>query len=116
MNHTGSCHCGDLKFSFEAEIEQVLVCNCSYCRRKGSMLTFLPKSEVLLEMPKEAYSTYLFNKHMINHHFCNTCGCAPFSIGTSPDGVEMVAINVNCLDEPLDLGQVKRVDYDGKSA
>ena len=40
-----------------------------------------------------------FNRHMIEHQFCSTCGIQSFAIGTHPkSGDKMAAINVRCLD------------------
>ena len=116
MKYTGSCHCGALKFSFEGDIEQVVECNCSICRRKGTRMWFTSKANANLVMPDGSFTTYLFNKHQIQHHFCKVCGCAPFSTGVPPTGgEEMAAINLNCLDEELNLDGLKVVFYDGKS-
>ena len=48
--------------------------------------------------PPEKMSTYTFNKHVIKHRFCPTCGIHPFGEGASPSGQETAAINVRCLD------------------
>ncbi len=42
MVHNGSCHCGKVTFSVEGDIQQVMECNCSHCRRKGYLLWFIP--------------------------------------------------------------------------
>lgn len=43
MRVSGRCHCG--KVTFEAELaealEKVIRCICSYCRMKGSVMTFV---------------------------------------------------------------------------
>ena len=53
-----------------------------------------------------------FNKHMIEHQFCSTCGIQSFAIGTHPKtGAKMAAINVRCLDDvDVDTLKVKKVD------
>ena len=116
MQYTGSCHCGQLKFAIEADIKKVVQCNCSICRRKGYRLWFTSKAAAHLVMPEGSFGTYWFNKHQLAHHFCKTCGCAPFSIGIAPGGSEeSAAINLNCLDEELSLDGVEVVHYDGKN-
>ena len=44
--------------------------------------------------------------------FCKTCGIKSFARGKRPDGTEMVAINVRCLDG-IDLAKVERKQFDG---
>jgi hypothetical protein len=51
---------------------------------------------------------------VIQHHFCNRCGCAPFGVGSNPKGGKMAAINVRCLED-FDLAAIKRKPVDGKS-
>jgi hypothetical protein len=57
---------------------------------------------------------YLFNKHVIHHLFCSTCGIESFARGTAPDGTETVAINLRCLDN-IDIGALKPTPVDGRS-
>jgi hypothetical protein len=114
MTYTGSCHCGGIAFEVEGELDEAKECNCSHCSRKGYLLWFVPRERLRLKTPEGALSTYRFNKHVIAHHFCAQCGCAPFATGTGPGGMSMAAVNVRCL-EGIDLGAVKRVFVDGSS-
>lgn len=114
MTQVGSCHCGRVKFEVEGEFEQAMECNCSHCSRKGYLLWFVPREQMTLKSPLEDLSTYRFNKHVIDHHFCPDCGCAPFGLGTAPDGKATAAINIRCI-EGVDLTAVKRVPVDGRS-
>jgi len=114
MSHHGSCHCGAIRFSVEGEFDKVLECNCSICSRKGSLLWFVPRDAFKLETPEKDVSTYLFNKHVIEHKFCAKCGIAPYALGTDPKGNKMAAINVRCL-EGVDLAALERIPFDGRS-
>ncbi|HET6264699.1 MAG TPA: GFA family protein [Usitatibacter sp.] len=114
MKHKGSCHCGQIAFEVEGDIPQVLSCNCSICQRKGSLLWFVPKQAFELLTRPDKMSTYTFNKHVIRHRFCPTCGMHPFGEGKGADGKEMAAINVRCL-EGIDLETLKVQHYDGRS-
>ena len=114
MKYQGSCHCGRMKFEAEGEITSVMSCNCSMCQRKGSLLWFVPRDAMHLLTPEENASTYLFNKHLIKHRFCPTCGIHPYGEGTDPQGNRMAAINVRCL-EGIELESVAVTHYDGRS-
>jgi hypothetical protein len=37
MTHTGSCHCGQIKFEVEGTLDNVIDCNCSICQRLGAL-------------------------------------------------------------------------------
>ncbi|WOI52021.1 hypothetical protein [Parvularcula sp. LCG005] len=40
--HSGSCHCGAVKFKVDAAFDSAITCNCSICDRKGTVLAFIP--------------------------------------------------------------------------
>jgi hypothetical protein len=113
--HRGSCHCGQVAFEVDGEIDSALACNCSICSRKGSLLWFVPRQALRLTTPESALSTYTFNKHVIRHRFCPRCGIHPFGEGTDPKGRAMAAVNLRCV-EGLDLDKVPVHHYDGRSA
>ena len=116
MQYQGSCHCGNVAFQLEttAPLEQVIECNCSHCSRKGYLLTFVPRAQFTMKTPVENLSTYTFNRHVIQHHFCGRCGAAPFGFAKNPKGEETAAVNVRCI-ENIDLGALKREFVDGRS-
>jgi hypothetical protein len=115
MVYRGSCHCGKIAYEVEGEIGPVIECNCSICSRKGSLLWFVPRASLRLLTPEADASEYLFNKHLIHHRFCPTCGIHPYAVGKEPkEGREMAAINVRCL-EGLDLTKLQVKSFDGRS-
>jgi hypothetical protein len=113
MKYCGSCQCGKVKFEAEGEIDSVVACNCSICSKRGTLLWFTPLENFKLLTPEAELSIYTFNKHKIKHHFCKTCGCAPFSKGTNPKGGDMAAINARCLDD-FDVSSIKVHHYNGR--
>ncbi len=112
MNYKGSCHCGTVAFEVDGEITSALSCNCSICQRKGSLLWFVPRSSLKLLTPESASRTYEFNKHLIKHRFCPNCGMHPYADGVDPQGNDMVAVNVRCL-EGIDLSSIPVTHFDG---
>lgn len=112
--HKGSCHCGRILFEVDGSFSEVKECNCSHCSRKGYLLWFVPREMLRLMSDATEYETYKFNRHVINHHFCKTCGCAPFATGKAPSGAETAAINIRCL-VGIEIASVTRVAVDGRS-
>lgn len=111
----GSCHCGAITLEVDGEApEQAMECNCSHCSRKGYLLWFVPRESTHIHADEGKVGVYHFNKHVIAHHFCKDCGCAPFALGTTPDGKPITAVNVRCL-EGVDLATIKRIPVDGRS-
>jgi hypothetical protein len=77
-------------------------------------LWFVPRDQMKLLTPEDAASTYLFNKHVIKHRFCPTCGMHPYGEGTDPKGNKMAAINLRCV-EGLDLDAIPVQHFDGRA-
>lgn len=111
-HHAGGCHCGAVRFEAEAEITQGMTCNCSICHKRGSVLSFIPATAFTLLQGEDRLTSYTFNKRVIDHLFCATCGILPFAKGAMPDGTKMVALNLRCVDG-LDLATLKMVEHDG---
>lgn len=111
---TGGCHCGNVRYEVKADLSQTITCNCSICSKTGAILTFAPAEDFKLLSGADSLSDYTFNKHVIHHLFCKTCGIRSFARATKPDGTEGVAVNVRCLDN-VDTGALKPFAYDGKS-
>ena len=111
--HKGGCHCGKIAYEFDGEIGEVLDCNCSLCGKRGGLLHFIPESQFRLATPRDALGSYKFHKHVIDHHYCLSCGVSPFSEGSDPKGNKMVAINARCV-EGVDPRQLKVKFYNGR--
>lgn len=114
MLYKGSCHCGKIAFEVEGEVGTAMACNCSICSRKGSLMWFVPREQLRLLTPADDMATYTFNKHVIQHHFCPSCGMHPFGEGADPKGNRMAAINIRCLED-LDLATVPVKQFDGRA-
>lgn len=112
--HAGGCHCGAVRFEVMTALQPVVSCNCSICAKSGALLTFAPAADFTLLQGADHLSDYQFNKKVIHHLFCRTCGIRSFSRGLDPRGREMVAVNVRCLDD-VDLTALAPMPYDGRS-
>src|SRR6478609_5291935 len=97
MKYQGSCQCGQVAFDVEGEIDSGLACNCSMCSRRAS---------------ESGQATYKFNKHVIEHHFCPTCGIHTYGEANDPKGNPVAAVNLRVI-EGLDLSKVPVHHYDG---
>jgi hypothetical protein len=114
MKYQGSCHCGKISFEVDGELNGAMACNCSICSRKGSLLWFVPRDKLKLLSAEADIATYTFNKHVIKHRFCQTCGIHPYGEGVDPQGNQTAAINIRCL-ENIDLDKVPVQRFDGRS-
>lgn len=114
QQYKGSCHCGAVAYEVELSLDEVMSCNCSICRRRGHLLAFTPAENFRLLQGETELSDYQFGRKTVHHLFCKRCGINAFGRGRMPDGKEMVAINVGCLDG-VDLKQLSVKEFDGAS-
>jgi hypothetical protein len=112
--HGGGCHCGRVRYEVETKLEPVVSCNCSICQKRGALLTFVPVAQFKLLSGESDLTDYQFNRKVVHHLFCKTCGIGAFGNGSGPNGEEMVAVNVRCLDD-IDLDALSVTTFDGKS-
>jgi hypothetical protein len=110
--YQGSCHCGAIKFSFEAEpITSGVRCNCSFCSRRGTMVSLVPGEKFRSEVKEGALGTYQFGRMQAQHHFCKVCGISTFSETTRRPGQYIV--NLGCV-EGVDTFALESTLFDGR--
>ena len=110
----GGCHCQAVRYEVTMALKGAMTCNCSICSKTGTMLTFVPATQFKLLQGEDKLTDYTWGKKHIHHLFCKVCGVRSFARGAMPDGTQMAAINVRCLDD-IDLEAVPTQSYDGKS-
>lgn len=112
--YKGSCHCGAVQYEVQGDFSSAIECNCSMCSKKGTILAFASEEAFKLLSGEDTLSNYQFYKKVIHHTFCKNCGVTPFLSGKDPNGQNVKAINVRCI-EGLDLKSLQITQVDGKS-
>jgi len=78
MLHKGGCHCGALRFEFEAPATvDVTDCNCSICDMTGYEHVFVPEGDLRFLSGEDQLTEYRFNTGQAVHMFCKICGIKP---------------------------------------
>lgn len=114
MKYIGTCHCKRVCFETELDLGFVISCNCSHCQMKGLLLVFVPAERFTLSSEEGELTSYKFNKKVIDHLFCKTCGVESFARGKDKNGKDTVAINVRCLED-INVDGLSLTKVDGKS-
>ncbi|CAG9192834.1 GFA domain-containing protein [Paraburkholderia tropica] len=95
--HTGSCHCGAVRFEVRTALAPAARCNCSLCRRKGALMSPpLDAADLIIVAGEDALTLYQFNTRVAKHYFCKHCGIYPFH-QTRLDPKRW-RVNLGCLD------------------
>ncbi|RKH62873.1 GFA family protein [Corallococcus llansteffanensis] len=111
--YAGACHCGQVQYEAQTDLAQVVSCNCSICSKRGLLLTFVPPEQFKPVAGVDSQKLYQFNKKVIDHLFCPTCGVESYGTGKGPDGKQMYAINVRCLDG-VDVSTLTPMPFNGR--
>lgn len=70
-----SCHCGAVKFEVAALPAQLTSCNCSLCRRLGTLMAYYRPAEVRFTSGLGQTVPYIQGDKTLAMHHCPTCGC-----------------------------------------
>lgn len=111
--YMGGCHCGQVRYEVDLELAQAISCNCSHCHKKGLLLAFSPAASFRTTVDESTLTEYRFNKKVIAHLFCSTCGVQSYGRGKDQSGNDTVAINIRCLDH-VDTATIPVVPFNGK--
>jgi hypothetical protein len=85
-------------------------CDCSMCRRKGSVVASVPLAGVKVVQGAESLKLYQFNTGTAKHFFCSHCGI--YTHHQRRSNPQQYGYNVGCLEgvNPFDLGAVPTND------
>jgi hypothetical protein len=112
ITHHGSCHCGRVTFELATDVQRVLECNCSICRRNGTLWTGATDETLHITKGVEDLATYQFGTMKARHYFCKHCGVQPLA-RPRIDPTRWV-VNVRCI-AALDLSTLKVELFDGQN-
>ena len=112
-----TCHCGEVEIqvNLKKNIDELMRCNCSMCKRKGTMVTTINKNDLKIVKGESKIKTYQFNTKVAKHHFCSECGIHTHNLRRSNPNT--FGINVGCIDEiePNELFKLKTFVKDGQN-
>ena len=101
--YRGSCHCGDVRFEVDMDLDHVRVCDCSLCRKRGALNHRVTPEDLRLLTPLDAMTLYQWHTMTAKDYFCPRCGMLPFRRPrTAP---HLWTVNVRCL-EAVDLDAI----------
>lgn len=107
----GSCHCGAVQWRFDPVPESATACNCTVCRRYGTLWIYDYEGEgVHVSGPTQ---TYIRGK-ALEFHFCPKCACvvAWRGLQLNKEGQRRMAVNVR-LTEPENVAHLPIDHFEG---
>jgi hypothetical protein len=115
MLYNGRCHCGAVQFSFEGDvIEKGLRCTCSFCSRRGALMSpeVIPEPTLKINAQVNSLGLYQFGAKTAKHYFCKLCGIYTFHETARKPG--FMRVNLACL-EGVDTFALPVDVFDGKN-
>ena len=109
MPVTASCHCGAVRYEVKSAPSQLTSCNCSICRRLGTLWAYYPPEDVTLT---GATATYQWGDKTIDFHHCAKCGCTThWSPIAGTREAKRMGVNARLMDpEVFGAARVRRLD------
>jgi hypothetical protein len=114
--HKGGCHCGAIRMTYRsatpAAEHALRACQCSFCRKHGSIAVSDPDGSVEIRIADEQRaSRYRFGLGTADYLVCRECGVYVAAVMTEGERSWSVTI-VNALDDRADFtGPVEPVDF-----
>jgi len=105
-----SCHCGAVRLEIEVEAAptEVSSCNCSICRRNGTLWAYY--SPKLVKLNGGATDIYMWGDRMLELHRCKICGCVTHWVPVDKT-YDRMGVNARLMaPDVLAAAKVKLVD------
>jgi hypothetical protein len=116
MSHLeGQCLCGQVAYTLERPLRDVIVCHCGQCRRWHGHVgayTNVPKSQFRLVL--SAGLAWFASSEAARRGFCKACGSSLFWERTDGDAISVAAGTLTAptgLDTRLQIFTEYRGDY-----
>jgi hypothetical protein len=112
--HSGSCHCGAVRFQVRADATAGSRCNCSICTKVAFLGCIAGPDDLTVQSGEGDLSSYEWGGRTAKRYFCKHCGVHCFGRGFLEQlGGHYVSVNLNTLDD-IDPAQAAVVHWDGR--
>lgn len=108
----GSCHCGAVTFELAETPEWLTACNCSICRRIGSLWAHAERGRITLTGAADATLAYAWGDRTLAFHTCKTCGCTTHWEPLDSQPTSRMAVNCR-MSDPADIAGLRVRHFDG---
>jgi|TARA_B100000959_G_C14386239_1_gene380295 hypothetical protein len=105
-----TCHCGDVEIEIklpEKGFEKLIRCNCSLCKRKGYIISFVGQDDLKIVKGQKHLKLYQFHTNTAKHYFCSNCGIHTHA--NTRSNPKIYGINIACIEgvKPFELKNVE---------
>jgi hypothetical protein len=97
----GTCLCKAVQLGAARLPRQVTQCNCSVCRRYGTLWAYYRRSAVSITAPRDALENYSVRARGLKFVRCRTCGCVICWDSHRKGRDQRMGVNTRLLDHAL---------------
>jgi hypothetical protein len=97
----GTCLCGAVQLGVARRPRQVTQCNCSVCRRYGTLWAYYRRSAVSIVAPRGALGKYAVRAGGLKFVRCGECGCVICWEGRGKERDRRMGVNMRLFDHAL---------------
>ncbi len=98
---TASCHCGAVRVEIPRRPRQLTSCNCSICRRYGTLWAYFKARDVAVRAKVGALDRYSWGDKSLWFVRCARCGCITHWIPVRPTAKSRIGVNARNLDREI---------------
>ena len=109
---TGTCHCGAVRIEIPRRPRTLTSCNCSICRRYGTLWAYYKAADVRIVSKAGATDKYSWGRKGLAFVRCATCGCVTSWKRLKPRKVAYMGVNIRNF-EPDDVDGIRVRHLDG---
>jgi hypothetical protein len=109
-----TCHCGAVSLEIPRRPRQLTSCNCSICRRYGTLWAYYKVGDVRIHAKPRAMESYTWGDKRLTFVRCAKCGCITHWEPVQKKKRDRMGVNTRNL-EPETIARVRIRHLDGAS-
>jgi hypothetical protein len=108
----GSCHCGAVQLQISRKPRRLTSCNCSICRRYGTLWAYYDRSQIRISARKGAMASYSWGNKRLRFVRCAACGCITHWEPVNKAKRRRMGVNIRNFD-PAEVESIRVRRLDG---
>ena len=92
------CHCGAVRIELARRPRTVTECNCSVCRRYGTLWAYYKAKDVRVIGKRGSTTAYAWGDRTIRFVRCTTCGCVTHWEAVNRSALNRLGVNARNLE------------------
>lgn len=109
---TATCHCGAVRVEVPRKPRRLTLCNCSICRRYGTLWAYYKTDAVRVVAKRGATESYVWGDKTLRFLRCATCGCVLCWQGIAKPASGRTGVNARNFD-PAVIAGLRIRHFDG---